>query len=44
MKKKLYTKPLSEVMEFRSDLMKMTGPASIPGHVGAPKRRETEVF
>jgi hypothetical protein len=43
MKKKQYIYPLVEVMAFRSDLMKMTGPASVPGQFGAP-RRKTEVF
>ena len=43
MKKKEYICPSVERMEYRSDLLKMTGPASVPEHAGAPKRR-TAVF
>ena len=39
MKKKLYISPSMKVMEFRSDLMKMTGPASMPAQM-APQRHE----
>ena len=45
MTKKQYTTPLIEVTVVRYDLMKMTGPESLPGHVGgAPRRQWTEVF
>lgn len=44
-KKKKYINPTVEVLEVRSDLMKMTGPASLPSQAGgAPKRRSPDVF
>ena len=45
MNKRQYIVPLCEVVEFRSQLMKMTGPGSLPAHTGdAPQRRWTDVF
>ena len=44
MKKNQYTTPLSEVVEFRFDLMKMTGPASVPEQAGAPSQRSEPAF
>ena len=43
--KKVYIYPSVEVTEFRYDLMKMTGPDSLPSQAGgAPKRRNPDVF
>ena len=42
-KKKEYIVPLCSVVKLEQSLMKYTGPASVPSHVGAPARR-TEVF
>jgi hypothetical protein len=43
MKKKVYIAPDCTVVKLEQSLMKYTGPASVPGHFGAPARK-TEVF
>lgn len=43
MKKRVYIIPSTEVISTEMELMAITGPASNPPYVGAPKRW-TEVF
>jgi len=43
-KKKKYINPTVEVLEVRSDLMKMTGPDSLPSQAGGAPKRRADVF